>query len=332
MRRFLWFSPVVMLLASCGGGSQHTPDEKYYLLAVNVKIPYWQTAADGLTRAASQMRVQAEVDGPDAFDQAAEQQELRRLVALQMKPSGILVSAADAGLMKGDIDAAIAAGIPVITVDSDSPGSKRLTFIGTNNYQAGIMGGRVVAKQINGKGNVVVFTMPGQTNLAERLNGYKFAFSEYPGIKISSVEDIKGDPRIAFDRTSEIVTKGKEKVDAFVCLEALAGKEVADVLDRNKVTGKTIVAMDTDEDTLKWIQKGTIAATIAQKPFTMAYYGLKMLDELHHHPPASLDMNWADDPFSPLPNFVDTGATLITKDNVDSFLKARNAAKAPPKS
>ncbi len=64
-----------------------------------------------------------------------------------------------------------------------------------------------------------------------------------------------------------------------MCLEALAGKEVADVLDRNKVSGKTVVAMDTDEDTLKWIQKGVIAATIAQKPFTMAYYGVKMLDE-----------------------------------------------------
>ncbi len=332
MRKFLWLPPALMLLASCGGGSQHTPDEKYYLLAVNVKIPYWQTAANGLARATAQARVQTELVGPDAFDPPAEQQELRRLVALQQKPAGILVSAADPGLMKGDIDAAIAAGIPVITVDSDSPGSKRLTFIGTNNYEAGVMGGRVLAKQIKGKGNVVVFTMPGQANLVERLNGYKFAFSEYPGIKISSIEDIKGDPRIAFDRTSEIITKQKDKVDAFVCLEALAGKEVADVLDRNKVSGKTVVAMDTDEDTLKWIQKGGIVATIAQKPFTMAYYGVKMLDELHHHPPSSLDTNWAEDPFSPLPNFVDTGATLITKENVDNFLKARDAAKAAPRS
>lgn len=331
MRRFQWFPVLVILLSGCGG-SPHSPQEKYYLLAANVKIPYWQTAANGLMRAASQMQVQAEVAGPDAYDAQAEQQELRRLVAMAVKPAGILISPADPALMKRDIDAAVAAGIPVITLDSDSPGSKRLAFIGTNNYEAGVMGGRVAARELKGKGNVVVFTMPGQSNLAERLNGYKFAFSESPGIKIVEVVDIKGDPRIAFDTTSAILEKQRDKVDAFVCLEALAGKEVAEVLDRNKVTGKTVVAMDTDEDTLKWIQKGVIAATIAQKPFTMAYYGVKMLDDVYHHKPPSLDVDWAQDPFSPLPAFVDTGATLITKEKVSDFLKARDAAKPAPKS
>jgi ribose transport system substrate-binding protein len=335
MRRFqslLCAVPVgamLMLLAGCGG-SQHNPQEKYYLLSANIKIPYWETAANGLMRAARQMQVQAELVGPDTYDAHAQQQELRRLIGLQQKPAGILISPADANLMKADIDAAIVAGIPVITLDSDSPSSKRILFIGTNNYEAGVMGGRVLAKQLQGKGNVVVFTMPGQANLAERLNGYKFALAEHPGFKIEVV-DIKGDPRVAFDTTNEIVEKRRDKVDGFVCLEAQAGKEVAEVLDRAKVTGKTVVAMDTDEGTLNWIQKGVIAATIAQKPYTMAYYGIQMLDHLYHQKPPSLDVNWAQDPFSPLPTFVDTGATLVTKDNVGDFIKAREASKAEKK-
>jgi len=322
---------MLVFLVGCGG-SQHSPEEKYYLLSANIKIPYWEAAGNGLMRAASQLQVRAELVGPDTYDAQAQQQELRRLIGLQQKPAGILISPADPTLMKPDIDAAITAGIPVITLDSDSPASKRLLFIGTNNYQAGVMGGRVLADQLHGKGNVVVFTMPGQTNLAERLNGYKFALSEHPGIKIADVVDIKGDPRIAFDTTNEIIEKRRDKVDAFVCLEALAGKEVGEVLDRGKVTGKTVVAMDTDEGTLNWVQKGVIAATIAQKPFTMAYYGVKILDELHHHKPTTLDVNWAQDPFSPLPSFVDTGATLVTKENVGEFIKARDAAKADKKS
>jgi ribose transport system substrate-binding protein len=325
MRRPEWFLATLVLLAGCGG-SPHSVEERYFLVSANVKIPYWQGAANGLARGASQLGVRAEMVGPDTYDAQAERQELRRLLTLKEKPSGILVSPADPALMKTDIDAAVAAGIPVITVDSDSPASKRLLFIGTNNYEAGVVGGRVAAKQLEGKGNVVVFTMPAQANLAARLNGYKFAFSEHSGIKIVDVVDIKGDPRIAFDATQSILDKRRDKVDAFVCLEALAGKEVADVLDRNKVSGKTVVAMDTDEGTLNWIQKGLIAATIAQKPFTMTYYGMKMLDELNHHKPPSFDVNWAQDPFSTLPAFVDTGATLITKENVAEFIKARDAA------
>jgi len=335
MRRFPLYSfaiplgAILVMLAGCGG-SQHSPTEKYYLLSANIKIPYWESAGNGLMRAARQMQVQAELVGPDTYDPAAQQQELRRLTGLQQKPAGILISPADANLMKPDIDAAIAAGIPVMTLDSDAPSSKRLVFIGTNNYEAGVMGGRVLVKQLQGKGNVVVFTMPGQANLAERLNGYKFAVSEHPGIKLDVV-DIKGDPRIAFDTTNEIMEKRRDKVDGFVCLEAQAGKEVGEVLDRGKVTGKIVVAMDTDEGTLNWIQKGVIAATIAQKPYTMAYYGVQMLDQIYHQKLPSLDVNWAQDPFSPLPTFVDTGATLVTKDNVADFIKAREASKTEKK-
>jgi ribose transport system substrate-binding protein len=77
--------------------------------------------------------------------------------------------------------------------------------------------------------------------------------------------------------------------------------------------------MDTDESTLDWIKKGVIYATVAQKPYTMAYVGLKMLDELEHNKLKNLDSNFAKDPFSPIASFVDTGAMLITKENVASY-------------
>jgi ribose transport system substrate-binding protein len=71
-----------------------------------------------------------------------------------------------------------------------------------------------------------------------------------------------------------------------------------------------------------------ISATIAQKPFTMAYYGMKILDDLVHHKLQTLTANFAQDSFSPIPTRVDTGATLIDKSNVDGFLKAQQDANA----
>ena len=108
-------------------------------------------------------------------------------------------------------------------------------FIGTDNFKAGQIGGDVLAKQLKGKGNVVVFSMPQQANLKERLRGYQDVLANHPQIKITEVVDIKGDPRIAFDKTMEILKKDAAKVDAFVCLEAVACPEVADVLERNKI-------------------------------------------------------------------------------------------------
>ena len=243
--------------------------------------------------------------------------------AVQQKPTGILISVADANLMKTDIDQAIAAGIPVITMDSDAAESKRLFFIGTNNYEAGLAGGQRLAKELHGKGNVVFFSMPEQPNLQERLRGYRVAFETSPGIKVARVVDIQGDPRVAFDNATAIIGKERDKVDAFVCLEAQAGKEIATVLSNNGVKNKVVLAMDTDPDTLEWIRKGVIAATISQKPYSMAYVGVMMLDHLYHHKIGKLDNDWATNSFAPIPAFVDTGSSLIDKSNVDAFLQER---------
>ncbi len=307
------------------GSSAHDPVENYVLVASNVKITYWQAAAAGLSQAAREMKVQFEMVGPDTYDPQAERDELQKIVN-GGKAAGILVSAADSQLLKPVIDAAIAKGIPVITMDSDSPGSKRLMFVGTDNYEAGRTGGNVLVKQLQGKGNIVVYTIPDQANVRERWHGYEEVLRAHPGIKVIEQIDIKGDPRIAFDRTMDFVNK-KTAIDGFVCLEALACPEVAEVLNRNQVKGKVVVAMDTDPRTLDWIQKGMVAATIAQKPYTMAYFGVKLLDMIHHQKPASLGANWAEDTRSPLPAFVDTGSTLIDTSNIAGFLKTNSAAQ-----
>jgi ribose transport system substrate-binding protein len=303
----------------CVGCNQHS-DEKYYLITANKQVSYWQLARAGFNDAAAGMKIPVEFTGPDTYDPKAEQDAFQRVV--RTKPAGILISPADPELLKADIDAAIAQGIPIITIDSDSPASKRLLFIGTNNYQAGLMGGQAAAQALGGKGNVIVFTMPNQTNLSERLQGYRAALERSPGIKLARVVDIHGDPVVAFDTTQAAIDK-REAIDGYICLEALAGKEVAAVLSQNHVTGKVVVAMDTDPDTIEWIRKGVIAATIAQKPYTMAYFGLQLLDDLHHHRLPSLNSNWAQDTHSPLPAFVDTGATLIDRNNVNAFMQAQ---------
>jgi ribose transport system substrate-binding protein len=310
----------VTSLLSCGA---HDSNEYYVFVAANLQVPYWQAAGAGFTKAAGLFKVRADFVGPNSYDPKAERDALDQ--AVQQKATGILLGVTDPVLLQDSIDKAIAAGIPVITMDSDAPASKRLFFIGTNNYAAGVSGGMRLAQELKGKGNVVVFTMPDQRNMQDRLRGYRDTL-EHAGIKITRVVDIQGDPRIAFDTTTQILGKEKDQVDAFACLEAQSGKEVAGVLNSYKITDKVVMAMDTDPETLDWIKKGGIAATIAQKPYTMAFVGMQMLDNLYHQKPPSLETDWSKDSFAPIPSFVDTGSALIDKNNVDSFLQAKQSA------
>jgi ribose transport system substrate-binding protein len=313
------FGVLAVVLPILSGCTRHSKKERYYLVATNTDLPYWKTAAAGFQKAGQEYGVSTDVRGPKGFNPQVELDEFKSVVALH--PTGILVSVANSSLLTPEIDAAIAAGIPVITVDSDAPESKRLYFIGTENLEAGQLGGHRVAARLNGKGNVVFFTNPGQPNLDERLKGYKDTFALYPGIKVTDVFDIHGDPGTAMDKTVEYLGKtGADKVDAFICLESASGKDVGEVFKRRNVKDRLLVAMDLAVGTLLLVKDGTIDSTISQKPYTMGLLGLKALDEIHHYPVKPLSQDFGLDPFAPFPANIDTGVSLVDKSNVDPLL------------
>jgi ribose transport system substrate-binding protein len=320
-RKSLLAAVSLVLPLFVAGCQRHTKSEQYFLVATNIRLPYWQSAHAGFTRAATEYGVSEDMRGPDTFTPQGEVDEFR--VAVARKPAGILVSVADPKLMGPEIDKAIGAGIPVITIDSDAPESQRLFFIGTNNLEAGRLGGQRVAAQLKGKGNVVFFSMPGQPNLEERLKGYKDVFSNYSGIKIVEVFDMKGESGTAMDKAQEYLARtGASKIDAFVCLEASAGKDVGEAFKRAKAKDVMLMAMDVDQATLELIKDGTVEATISQKPYTMALLGLKALDDFHHYPLKPLDRDWSSDASAPVPAFIDTGVSLVDQTNLTKFLTA----------
>jgi ribose transport system substrate-binding protein len=309
-------------LAVCGC-ERHSLKETYYMVSANSALPYWKTAADGFNHAAAQYKVTAKIVGPDGYDPQGELAALQQAVAA--KPAGILISVADTAILQPGIDAAVQAGVPVITIDSDAATSHRLFFIGTNNLDAGRLSGKRVVEKLKNKGNIIVFTITGQPNTEDRLKGLRDALGNSQ-INVAEVVDIKGDARMAFDKTQELLGQtGPKKIDGFVCLDSASGKMVSDAIKRANATDRLLVAFDVNQDTLDGIKGGTIDSTIAQKPYTMGYVGLTALDEVFHAPPAHLDKDYGADSFSPYPLFVDTGTSLVDKNNVDFYLASAAA-------
>lgn len=320
------FSAILLgaALAACQE-PYHQKDEQYYLITANINLPYWQEAEAGLRDAAQVMGVKAEMDGPTTLSPKDELDSFQKAVALH--PAGILVSVMSQELLKPAIDSAVAQGIPVICIDADAPDSKRTLFVGTDNFRAGEESGKRIADILKGQGHIAIITVPGQPNLDERVRGVTEALKKYPGIKIVATLDDKGDPRVANDAISGLLAK-KEKVDGVICLEASGGSGVAEAFHRLDETGKiAIVSFDKDPETLDAIEKGWIDATIAQKPYVMAYYGLRFADDLHHNAVHEFK-DWRTAPGDPLPSWVDTGTAIIDKANLAAF---REALAAHPK-
>jgi ribose transport system substrate-binding protein len=318
----LIFGWSVVLLAVTAVGCQkpyHDPNERYVLVATNINLPYWQEAAAGLTDIGKNTGVKVELLGPTTFSPSEELAAFQQTVA--QHPAGIMVSVADPKLFKDPIDDAILKGIPVICIDADAPESRRVLFIGTDNFRAGQDSGNRMATLLGGQGRVVIVTLIGQRNSEERVRGVTDALKKYPGVQVIQTIDDKGDPRAAGDAIAALLTK-KEKIDGIICLEASGGEGAADALHRLDMTEKIrIVAFDKDPQTLEEIERKWITATVTQKPYVMAYYGVRFLDDLHHNVVHEFK-DWATAPAAPLPTFVDTGTAVIDSSNLAAFQKA----------
>jgi ribose transport system substrate-binding protein len=314
-----------VLIAACAK-PYHEENERYVFVATNINLPYWQEAQAGFLDAAKALGVKGELIGPTGYAPNAELGMFRQIVEEQ--PAGICLSAARPEIFQAEIDKAVAQGIPVICVDADVPNSKRVLYVGTDNFKAGRESLKRMAALVQGKASIAVITIPGQGNLDDRVAGVADALKNFPAIKLTKLLDDKGDARSAFDQVSALIQK-KEKVDGIICLEATGGSGAAEALHRLNMEGKLpIVAFDNDPETLDWIDRGAITATITQKPYVMSYYGLKFLDDLHHNAVHQFK-DWRTALAAPMPTFVDTGTVAVDKSNLKVYREGLTAHPKP---
>jgi len=313
----LYFSGPRRAQGPAAGADATATGEEYLFVGVSVGNAYWIDARVGFGDAGTDLGVKAKFDGPQGSDVKQQVDTVEKGIARGVK--GIILSPAEPQAVVPVINKAVEAGIPVLTVDTDSPNSKRYTFIGTGNYEAGVIGGKLLGEAIGGKGKVGLLTIPGQWNLEERVRGYRDALAKF-GIK-------KEDIIIGNDRAEEGQAKAEAErmlqahpdLTGFGCVDAAGGVGVAvAVRDAGKKGVIKIIAMDRNDATLDFIKKGFIQASLAQRTYTMAYLGLQMLYGLNHDR-IKMVKDWRKAATCPLPALVDTGTVVITQENVEFF-------------
>jgi ribose transport system substrate-binding protein len=280
-------------------------------------LDYFYDHKLGMKLAGEALGVKTEYVGPADYDMAAMVTMFEQAIA--KKPCGIVVVGFEPSL-NAIVDKAVAAGIPVVTVDADLPGSKRAAFVGTGNFQAGYEGGKKLAALIGGKGQVALLTKPGQSNLDERIAGYKKALAEFAGITLVQVADTQSDPTVAAQAAAALLQKYPE-LAGLGCVEAAGGNGAATAVKESGKTGKLkIVAMDRGNDVLDLIKDGVISASVAQQTALMPFYATQILFNLKNHP-APVTSDNAAAGVSGVPNVVDTGVVIVDSSNYQHFIR-----------
>lgn len=300
-----------------GGGHRAASNEEYVFIGVSVGNPYWVDARLGLEDKARLLGVLSDFRGPTGSDPNMQVAEFEQVLA--RKPAGILIAPASDAL-RPMINRAVESGVPVVCIDTDDPLSKRYTYIGTDNYNAGLQTGELLAKAVGGRGEVALLMIPGQSNLEGRARGCRDALARYPRITIVKTGNDQALSAEA-EKVARSILQAYPDLAGFACVDAAGGEGCAVAVNEIGKAGTVkIIAMDKNETTLQYVEQGLIEASIAQRTYTMAYVGLGLLYDLQHNNIRLVD-NWREAGVIPLPSSIDTGTLVITKANVKTFLQ-----------
>jgi len=293
-------------------------DEEYYMVTFLSGIEYWKGCYKGFSDAGKLYGIKTIYTGGIQYDVNQEVTALEQIIA--KKPAGIAITCMNPDALKAPIKKAMEAGIPVVTFDSDSPESGRYSFLGTGNEYAGEVAAKALAEQLGADGGeVVIITNPAQLNNEQRVEGFKNAIEEnYKNLKIVQIGNGNGDQTEAAKVLSGCL-QTFPNIKGVFCTEATSGVgAAASVKEANKVGKVKIVSFDTDKGTLDAIKSGVISASIAQGTYVMGFQSMNFLYQLQHELINPVD-DWKNKGINPLPPFVDTGVSIITKNNVKSF-------------
>ncbi|GLV15007.1 sugar ABC transporter substrate-binding protein [Alicyclobacillus hesperidum] len=305
--------------SSGSSGAFHgSANETYYMVTFLSGIEYWKGVYAGMQAAAKDLGVKTVFTGAPQYDINQEVTTMQQVIA--KKPAGIMVTSINAQALTPVINQAIAAGIPVISFDSDAPQSERYAYLGTSNVEAGQKAADYLGQQLNGKGEVAVISTPGELNLDQRVQGFRQEMSQkYPGIKIVAVQNGNSD-QIKTAQVTSALLQSYPGLGGIFATEADEGTGAATaVKEANKTGSVKIVSFDTDKATLDAIKSGEITATVAQGTWNMGFWGLMDLFTIHHNLLTPV-ANWKQSGVDPVPPQVDTGVTIVTSKNVNAYL------------
>jgi ribose transport system substrate-binding protein len=256
-------------------------------------------------KAESLGNITIDTQGPERFDQTLQTPILSAVV--QSGPDAIMMAPNDRRGMIAPIQAAIDAGVPVLCVDTTIDSDIQLGNVATDNVEGGRLAARGLAEQIGGAGKVfVVNVKPGISTTDLREQGFREAVeSEFPDIEYLGQEYDNDDANIAAQVTSARLQSDPDLSGIFGT-NLFSAQGAAAAVREQGLQGKVkIVGFDAGPTQVQDLRSEVVDLLIAQHPGDIGEIAIQLLH----------DFLTTGQPLDPK-DYV-TGATIVTRDNID---------------
>jgi ribose transport system substrate-binding protein len=198
--------------------------------------------------------------------------------------------------------------IPVICFDADAPKSKRIAYVGTDNYAAGRTAGKEMVRELGGKGGVLVVTGGlGAFNLKERIRGFEDGLKGSQ-VKVASVQACDDDQAKA-NRIIQDYLLARPETSGIFAVGLWSVLPAGQILKKNHQAGKIkVVGFDTLPEELNLVKDGSVQVLVGQRPYDMGAKSVEILNDLRNGK-------------QPAQTVIDTGVDVVTASNVSQFLR-----------
>jgi ribose transport system substrate-binding protein len=308
MKKFL-IATAIACMATLGAPAHAADKPVIPVIVKDTTSFYWQIVLAGARKAGQDLNVQVPELGAQSESDINGQISILEN-AVSTKPAAIVIAPTQFKSLGKPIDEA-AKSVKIIGIDSAADSTAFTSFLTTDNVQGGRvaadgLAAAITAKYGKAEGEVALITaIPGVGSLDQRAKGFKEQLAaKYPGLKLTQDKVADGQATTALNIMTDLITANPNLRGVFAS-NLIMAQGVGQAVAENKAADTIkIVGFDSDDKLVGFLKDGTIAALVVQDPFRMGYDGVKTA--LAASKGDKVEAN------------VDTGANLITKENMET--------------
>jgi ribose transport system substrate-binding protein len=304
VRRIFLFSALLGLGLALAGCNRSTK-KRIGVVPKAVAHVFWQSVHAGAVAAGREAGVEIEWKGPPTETDFSRQIEIVDSM-INARVDGIVLAPTEATSLVSVVERASREGIPVAIFDSGINTDQYVSYVSTNNYDAGVLAAQALGKITGGQGKIAMVKMvPGSSSTMEREKGFEDTIAkEFPGIQKVAEQYCMSDRAKALAVTENMLTANPDLTAVFASAEP-ATVGAAQAFKARGAAGKIkFVGFDSSESIEKDLRDGVIDALVVQDPFNIGYAAVKAVV-------AAMNGQTPD-------KRVDSPAAVVTRDNVDT--------------